>query len=54
MKRVFQLLYFLLITVLFTPLITTGTDSAEIEELMDMTEEIDEAPGYEDPKDDQT
>jgi len=51
MKRVFQLLFFLLITVLFTPLITTGTDTAEIEELMDMTDEIDEAPGYEDPKD---
>jgi outer membrane scaffolding protein for murein synthesis (MipA/OmpV family) len=51
MKRVFQLLFFLLITVLFTPLVSTGTDTAEIEKLMDMTEEIDEAPGYEDPKD---
>ena len=51
MKRVFQLLFFLLITVLFTPLVTTGTDTAEIEELMDMAEEIDEAPGYKDPKD---
>lgn len=51
MKRVFQLLFFFLITVLFTPLITTGTTSSELDELIDMTEEIDEAPGYEDPKD---
>ncbi len=51
MQRVFQLLFFLLITVLFTPLIATGTTSSELDELIDMTEEIDEAPGYEDPKD---
>jgi len=51
MKRVFLLLFFFLITVLFAPLIFAGTDMAELEELMDMTEEIDEAPGHEDPKD---
>jgi outer membrane scaffolding protein for murein synthesis (MipA/OmpV family) len=51
MKRVLRLLFFFLIAVLFTPLIATGADKAELEELMDMTEEIDEAPGYEDPKD---
>jgi outer membrane scaffolding protein for murein synthesis (MipA/OmpV family) len=51
MKRVFPLLFFFLVTVLFTPLITTGTTSSELDELIDMTEEIDEAPGYEDPKD---
>ena len=51
MKRVFQLLFFFLITVLFTPLIITGTASAEFDEMIDMAEEIDEAPGYEDPKD---
>ena len=51
MKRVFQLLFFFLITVHFTPLISAGTDNAELEELMDMAEEIDEAPGHEDPED---
>jgi outer membrane scaffolding protein for murein synthesis (MipA/OmpV family) len=51
MKRVVHLLFFFLILFLFTPLITIATDKAEIEELMDMTDEIGEAPGYEDPKD---
>ena len=53
MKRVYQLLFFFLIT---TPLIITGTAAAgdaldEIGLWADTAEEIDEAPGYEDPKD---
>jgi len=51
MRRIFQLLLILSIPFLFTPLIATGTTSSELDELIDMTEEIDEAPGYEDPKD---
>ena len=55
MNRVFQPVFYFLITVLFTLLIFTGTAVAEhqgvIHEMIDMAEEIDEAPGHEDPKD---
>ena len=50
MKRAFQLLFFFLLTFLFTPLVIAGTDAGEIEELMDMTDEIVDAPGYKAPK----
>ncbi len=51
MSRTYQKLVFLFFVVLFTPLVAAGADQAELEELMDMTDEIGEAPGYEDPKD---
>lgn len=56
MKQSYQQLSLFLMTVLFTPLIITSTASAgdsmdEIDLWSDIAEEIDEAPGYEDPKD---
>ena len=55
MNRVFQPVFYFLITVLFTLLIFTGTAVAEHQgvshEMIDMAEELDEVPGFEDPKD---
>lgn len=57
MKHVFQPLFLLLMTVFLATVIITGTASADMESLdeidlwTDVAEEIDEAPGYEDPED---
>jgi outer membrane scaffolding protein for murein synthesis (MipA/OmpV family) len=57
MKKVFPRLSLFLITILFTTMIVTGSASAglgDADEMglwADVSEDIDEAPGYEDPKD---
>ena len=51
MNRTGQQQYLVLVALLFLSLIFTCTAAAEIDEMIDMAEEIDEAPGYEDPKD---
>jgi outer membrane scaffolding protein for murein synthesis (MipA/OmpV family) len=57
MKNVFQRLSLFLFSILFTTMIVTGTasaglgDSDEMGLWADVSEDIDEAPGYEDPKD---
>ena len=51
MKHVFQRLFHFLMTVFFATVIITGTASADIDLWTDVAEEIDEAPGYEDPED---
>lgn len=57
MRHVFQLLFLFLVTVLFAPVMITGTASADMDTMdeidlwADISEEIDEAPAHEDPKD---
>ena len=40
-------------TAILSSLILSGPVYAEVDEILDASEEIDEAPGYEDPKDSQ-
>ncbi len=57
MKKVFPSLFLLLATIYFTTILLTGTALAEMDTLdqadlwAEIAEEIDEAPGYEDPDD---